>query len=250
MQEAFFFGRDDARLFGCYHPPVNGDGHVVTIVCPPLFSEYPRTHRALRELALALAQAGQHVLRFDFRGTGDSTGELDQYSITDWVDDVASAVAEARDISDCEMTRMLGVRAGALVTGQAVSAIDAVDRLVLWDPVVDGASYLEELRHAQSEFCGRNFFLGRHERRQALAEHGGYTLSDRMVKQLEGLGAAAYSHLPANKLWVVTSSAAQFPVEGAHTELVPFDCRWDNVATDIVGARPVVEALVACLTRP
>ena len=58
---------------------------VLTVICPPLFSDYMLTHLVLRELAMALAERGQHVLRFDYRGTGDSFGELGKVTVADWL---------------------------------------------------------------------------------------------------------------------------------------------------------------------
>jgi alpha/beta superfamily hydrolase len=53
--------------------------------------EYMRTHLALGELSLALAEKGQHVLRFDYRGIGDSFGELCDVTASDWLEDIALA---------------------------------------------------------------------------------------------------------------------------------------------------------------
>ena len=72
MMEAFFFGSSEQQLFGSYHPPFSGNGQVLTVICSPRFSEFARTHGALRKLAISIAEMGQHVLRFDYRGTGDS----------------------------------------------------------------------------------------------------------------------------------------------------------------------------------
>jgi alpha/beta superfamily hydrolase len=43
------------------------------------------THLVLRELSMAFAERGQHVLRFDYRGTGDSFGELGKVTVADWL---------------------------------------------------------------------------------------------------------------------------------------------------------------------
>ena len=66
---------------------------MLTVICPPLFNEYMRTQLALRELAISLAERGQHVLRLDYRGTGDSFGDLGEVAISDWVEDIALAIA-------------------------------------------------------------------------------------------------------------------------------------------------------------
>ena len=81
MIEAFFFGPSNQQVFASYHPPVGGSGQVLTVICPPLFNEYMRTQLALRELAISLAERGQHVLRLDYRGTGDSFGDLDEVTL-------------------------------------------------------------------------------------------------------------------------------------------------------------------------
>ena len=98
MIEPFFFGPCNQQVFAIYHPPIGGSGQVLTVICPPLFNEYMRTHLALRELAISLAERGQHVLRLDYRGTGDSFGDLGEVAISDWVEDIALAVREGRDL--------------------------------------------------------------------------------------------------------------------------------------------------------
>ena len=62
--EAFFFGPSNKQVFATYHPASGGGGVVLTVICPPLFSDYILTHLVLRELAMALAERGQHVLRY------------------------------------------------------------------------------------------------------------------------------------------------------------------------------------------
>lgn len=223
---------------------------VLTVICPPLFSDYMRTHLVLRELAMALAERGQHVLRFDYRGTGDSFGELGEVTVSDWLEDIALAVREGREISGSRMVRLLGVRAGALLACAAARASSDVQRLVLWDPVPEGTGYLESLRRFQMAALERNYYLGRAERREAMHEYAGYTLSERMVEEFHLLDASVYSSVPKGALHVVsTSSAAGFPVQGVPQDVAPFVCNWDTLASEVIMPRPVLERLVACLTR-
>ena len=130
---------------------------MLTVICPPLFNEYMRTQLALRELAISLAERGQHVLRFDYRGTGDSSCELDEVAISDWLEDIALAVREGRDLSGSSVVRLLGVRAGALLACRSAGASGDVQRLVLWDPVPDGAEYLQALRRIQGQSLSEIF---------------------------------------------------------------------------------------------
>ncbi|MGZ5152638.1 MAG: serine aminopeptidase domain-containing protein [Burkholderiales bacterium] len=249
MIEPFFFGPSNQQLFAIYHPPIGGSGQVLTVICPPLFIEYMRTQLALRQLAVSLADSGQHVLRFDYRGTGDSFGDLSETAISDWVDDVALAVREGRDLTGCSMVRLLGVRAGALLACKSAGGSSEVERLVLWDPVPDGVTYLRGLRRMQGAIVELHPPLNRAERRETLHEYAGHRLSERMLEQLRSLDAAAYASVPKSKLHVVsTSSGAGFPVPGVAAGVTPFACNWETNLADRMMARPVLERLSTCLT--
>jgi pimeloyl-ACP methyl ester carboxylesterase len=248
--EAFFFGPSNKQVFATYHPASGGGGVVLTVICPPLFSDYMLTHLVLRELAMALAERGQHVLRFDYRGTGDSFGELGKVTVADWLEDIALAVREGREISGSSAVCLLGVRAGALLACAAARDSSNVQRLVLWDPVPDGAGYLQVMRGIQVALSERNLYLSRAERREAMHEYAGYTLSDRMVEEFHLLDASVYSSVPKGALHVVsTSSKTGFPVAGVPQDVVPFRCDWDTAAQELIMSRPVLERLIACLTK-
>jgi pimeloyl-ACP methyl ester carboxylesterase len=248
MIEAFFFGPSNQQIFASYHPPVGGSGQVLTVICPPLFMEYTRTQPALRELAISLAERGQHVLRLDYRGTGDSFGDLGEVAISDWVEDIALAVREGRDLSGSSMVRLLGVRAGALLACRSVGASSDVQRLVLWDPILDGAGYLQALRRIQVEILERDLYLSRAERRETLHEYAGHRLSERMLQEFRLLDASAYSSVPKSKLHVVsTSPESGFPVQGVRQDVERFACNWETDFKNLMTPKPVLEHLSACL---
>jgi pimeloyl-ACP methyl ester carboxylesterase len=252
IQKEFFFGPSNQQVFAIYHPPLGGGGQVLTVICPPLFNEHMRTQLALRELAISLAERGQHVLRFDYRGTGDSFGDLGEVTISDWVEDIALAVREGRELSGTSVVRLLGVRAGALLACRSAGASSDVQRLVLWDPVTDGAGYLQSLRRIQVAIIEGNLYLSRSERRESLRElheYAGHRLSERMVEEFRLLGASAYSNVPQSKLYVVsTSSEAHFPVQGVPQDVAPFACNWETDLESLMMPKPVLEGLSTCLS--
>jgi pimeloyl-ACP methyl ester carboxylesterase len=251
MQESFFVGAADRQIFATYHSPAGGAGRVLTIICPPLFSEYQRTHSALRDLAVALSRAGQHVLRFDFRGSGDSAGELEDLTVSDWIDDIAIVEREGREISDAKVVHLVGVRAGALLACKSKSPTSAVKRIVLWDPVSSGDAYVQALRGAQTALCDLHPHLGRASRMEAMREYAGYVLSDRMVEELSAIDAGVYSHHPAGMLHVVsTAPEPNFPVRDTPCDSIAFQCDWDIVSNEPLMPRPVLERVAVCLTRP
>jgi hypothetical protein len=81
-------------------------------------------------------------------------------------------------------------------------------------------------------------------------EYAGYRLSERMLEEFRLFDASAYSGVPKSKLHVVsTSSKTGFPVPGVPRDVVPFRCDWDTAAQELIMSRPVLERLIACLTR-
>ena len=225
---------------------------MLTVICPPLFLEHTRTQYALRRLAISLAESGQHVLRFDYRGTGDSFGDLEEVTVSDWVEDVALAVQEGLKVSGSRKVRLLGVRAGALLAASFAGSSDDVERLVLWDPVPDGATYLQELRRVQATMLERHSRLSRLERREARQEYAGHSVSERMLEEFRLLNASAYSSVPSGKVRVVsTSRGKRFPVKAVSQDVVQLNCNWEMDSEDLIMPHPaLLERLITCLTMP
>ncbi|MCA0393041.1 MAG: alpha/beta hydrolase [Proteobacteria bacterium] len=138
----------DARV-----PPRLRPRPVAVLLCNPFGEEAVRAHRALRVLAQRLEAAGYPVMRFDYAGTGDSEGDSDRFGLDDWVDDVLAAAADLRARSGVQKVALLGLRLGATLATLAARRGDArIAHLLLWDPVVDGAGYLDELGRAHRAY--------------------------------------------------------------------------------------------------
>jgi len=102
-------------------------------------------HWAFRRLAGSLSREGFHVLRFDWSGTGDSWGETADGTIETWLEDVALAAQELRDASAASNVSVVGMRLGATLAALACADDLAAEQLILWEPVVKGRLYIEEL---------------------------------------------------------------------------------------------------------
>lgn len=145
--EAFFFGSSAHSLFGVYHPPsTGGQNNKAVLLCGPVAQEAIRTHKALRFLATQLSDAGFHVLRFDYRGQGDSAGDMKGVTPAHWQEDILTAVQELSDISMATHISVLGVRMGGLLAGTLKSLPAKVKQLLLWDPCVTGDVCSAELQ--------------------------------------------------------------------------------------------------------
>jgi pimeloyl-ACP methyl ester carboxylesterase len=166
----FYFGEPDKELFGCLHVPEPGcrrDCGVV--ICQPFGHEYVNSHRALRQLASRLVDAGFPVLRFDYCGCGDSRGEVTETNIAEWVFNVSQAVAEVQQRVEVSNICLVGLRLGASLAMLNARTHDCAASLVLWDPIIDGRSYLNELIALQKEML-------RFRPKPPRAEHGQYPL--------------------------------------------------------------------------
>jgi pimeloyl-ACP methyl ester carboxylesterase len=145
--QPFYFGNSESPLFSIYHPPrsqlFRNEGVVLVY---PIVQEYMRTHWAFRKLSSLLSGKGFHVLRFDFFGTGDSSGDNKEASISRWKDDIKAAVDELKDISGVKKVSLVGLRFGATLAAEVTTEGLSVKNLVLWDPVVKGRTHLKELK--------------------------------------------------------------------------------------------------------
>lgn len=137
-------GRGEKPLFGYYHEP-GRDARGQILLCQPWGPEYEFAHRTMRFLARRLAARGWHVLRFDYRGTGDSWGETTEADLEGWVEDTALAAAELRAMTNLTELGFVGLRLGATIGAMASGRIAPLDRCLLWDPVLDGPEWIAHM---------------------------------------------------------------------------------------------------------
>ncbi len=145
-------GLDEAssvtEMYGYLSLPSQG-GHPQqgVVLCNPFGQEAVRSHRMYRVLSERLARAGVACLRFDYLGTGDSDGDEEQVTLTSCVENTLRADQELRRVTGCTHVSWLGLRFGATVAAYAsISAQHKPDRLFLWDPVEDGATWVAQLK--------------------------------------------------------------------------------------------------------
>jgi pimeloyl-ACP methyl ester carboxylesterase len=116
------------------------------VLCNPFGEEATRAHRAYRVLAGKLEAAGYATMRFDYAGTGDSSGDSGAFGIDDWLDDIAAAIEALRLDSGVSRVALVGLRLGGTLAALHARRPNArIAHLLLWDPVVDGCAYLREL---------------------------------------------------------------------------------------------------------
>lgn len=192
----FRFGSPDHRLFAAYHPPQkNQPARLAVLLCNPFGQEAVRLHRFYKVLADRLTRSGLAVLRFDYFGTGESDGDDLDGHLDIWRQNVLSAHQELLRRSGCNRVAWIGSRLGATVALQAAStATPAPDRLILWEPIIDGPAYLAQLAKDHVNNITRTGqtavqAAGLKPRGEAL----GFGMSDALVAQIDSLAPARVS---------------------------------------------------------
>lgn len=201
------FGSAERPLLGVYSPSARrGEGRGV-VICPPLGQEYIRSHRTCRILASRLSEAGHDVLRIDYFGTGNSGGEAEDLSVSGAVEDTLSGVREIGDLAGVRRVSVVGLRAGSMIAALAAARSRVVDKLVLWDPVSDGATYV---RHD----IGSGDALGEDGDRQLL----GFLFTRALQTELSKVALVRFDGFPARVLLVVSEDRPEHRLLRAHLE--------------------------------
>jgi alpha/beta superfamily hydrolase len=144
---SFYFPMPEGDVFAVYHPPRAAVARQsAVLLCYPLGHEYLNSHRAYRHLATLLSEAGFPVLRFDYCGCGDSGGVCEEAGMELWLRNVSLACGQLKTKSNASRLCLLGLRFGASLAMMTAATCPSIQTLVLWDPVVQGPGYLEELK--------------------------------------------------------------------------------------------------------
>jgi pimeloyl-ACP methyl ester carboxylesterase len=268
----FFFGSSNRPLLGVYHPPRGGvRASRGVVLCYPIGPEYMRAHRAFRQLTTLLTKRGVHVLRFDYYGTGDSGGGGEDGSVAQWLDDIDGAIEELKATTGLPRVSLAGLRFGGTLAALAARRRGDIDALVLWDPVVDGRSYVLEMLHPVGRAAGEagsaapsdlDFGLSRSTFADSLETVGvgGFPLTGGMRRDISAIDLAEGSGVAARSFHLIVSRehlhyfrlrdrwrALNLP---QRYECIPSDGNWAE--GDVFGSalipQEIIQGVVRCLT--
>lgn len=217
------FGPSGRQLFGVLNAPAHATSAV--LMCPPVGQELLRAYRFHRVLADRLLRAGVATLRFDYHGTGDSAGDDSDGDLEGWAGDVHAAHAELRSqVGPVPITwygPRLGGTVAALAATQRSDARPTPDRLVVWDPVLDGSAWLRELCREHLSVMEDMYCVPPRDLRSRLAADPeafaegplGFELSVTLREQLHQLGPEPVSLPRGCPSTVICSPAHQATLE-------------------------------------
>lgn len=144
----------------------------------PFAEEKLWSHRVFVSIARALSNSGHAVLRFDYMGAGDSSGTTPETSLETHRADLLGAIGQlVRLQPEIRSVGLIGLRLGATIAAQVAemagphetAALVTGAPLVLWDPIMDGSAYFQEL--LRSNLTTQLAVYGRvRENREALTQ--------------------------------------------------------------------------------
>lgn len=203
----FYFGTAAKPLLGLLHAAARtSESRRAVVVCPPFGPEYMRAYRALRELAHRLAAEGLCTVRFDYYGTGDSSGREEEGTPEQWLDDIEAALVEAQEASGGGSLSIVGLRLGATLAMLACRRRPDIDRLVLWDPVVVGRTYLAELVDRHNALVAERPSPRGYRVCEPPTELLGTPVTPAVLSFLESLDLLRFERPPAARTCVISSS--------------------------------------------
>lgn len=230
----------------------------VTIICHGFVGSRIGVDRLFVNAARRLAGIGHIVMRFDFAGCGESTGEYGRLGLDDMIEQTGAVLNYALGCGNVDPQRvtLIGHSLGGAVALLTAVRDVRVKRLILWSPVaypfndivriVGRERYDEAVTRGQSDYLGYSFTqtyfdaLGRHQPFQEAPKFNGDVLlvhgtSDDVIP-------ADYSFLYQKIFWMrgdgqcdkeIVFQADHTYSSGEHREKL-FDCtlqwlkRWEQ----------------------
>ena len=198
--QAVHFDTPSGWCFGWYHAPQPPARDLVVVLCPAVGYEAVSSYPSWVQLARHLASQGLAVFRFDYQGTGDSSGsDRDEGRVAAWRASIDAAIRRAQELSGAPRVALAGLRLGAALAVEAAARHGGVDRLLLWAPCPTGRAFVRELRATGTETPDGLLAMGTLYRADTLAD-------------LALLDATRWDAAPAGQALVIGRD--DLPVEG------------------------------------
>lgn len=144
----FFPGHDSVRLLGFTHLPDSAASETGILYCHPFAEEKNSSHFITANAARQFARLGFPVMRFDFSGCGDSEGEMHEFTIENWIDDIKYAAEHLKHETGVSNVALWGLRAGAAFALHASQNMD-VHALLLWQPTFNLQMFMTQFLRNQ-----------------------------------------------------------------------------------------------------
>ncbi|NPA90160.1 MAG: alpha/beta fold hydrolase [Chloroflexi bacterium] len=140
MREQFqWLQNKGQRIASMLHLPDEQKPHPGILMLHGFTGHRMESHLLFVKAARTFARAGYTVLRFDFRGSGESEGRFQDMTIPEEIDDALHVFNwfAAHPTVDPERLTVLGLSMGGCIAAHVAGMDDRVKALILWAPVAD-----------------------------------------------------------------------------------------------------------------
>jgi hypothetical protein len=203
-------GEPGERMYGFLTVPAGSPSYPAVLLLDGMGGSSHGPRRMFAILARRLALEGVGVLRFAYRGHGDSEGDSRDVTVTRMRDDAAAALAFLRGQPDVDRSRVaiVGMSLGGLVAALVAGAEPDLRAVVLWAGVAHNGSrteaWLTPERAAQM-------------RERGYYDNGGTPMSLAYFEQLRDLDGPAVIVRSSGPVLVLHGTAdSSVPVEDGH----------------------------------
>ncbi|HJV76310.1 MAG TPA: hydrolase 2, exosortase A system-associated [Noviherbaspirillum sp.] len=218
----FFLHTGHGKRFCLYHKPASGiQCRGAILYVPPFGEEMNKARRIAALQARAFSAMGFGILLLDLYGCGDSEGEFRDARWQIWKEDLAAAKAWLQ-ANVSPSVSLWGTRLGALLALDYASTDDDLDVLILWQPVLEGKSFLTQFLRLFSA----NEMLRNKKKQHGMAatprealiageslEVGGYEIAPALAAAIDELNATPLITARNRIYWfeIVPDVAASMP---------------------------------------
>lgn len=152
IRDSFVVINKNQKIFGITHKPLHIAKPPVVLMCHGLGGHKTGRYRVYIELAETLVRSGIAVVRFDFRGSGDSEGSLNEITIEDELSDAMAILNFIKNSGEYDLERlgMFGRSLGAAIAVQTAAITGIVKSLVLWVPLFNGLQWEKQWEKVQN----------------------------------------------------------------------------------------------------
>jgi len=157
MKEEIVFLNNKAKNYKLFmHLYLAERNDTVCIFLNPILDEKKRVQRFQIDLSREMSKRNNTVVRFDYYATGDSEGEVYQFSFENIMSDINFIIDYSKRRFRIKLITLLGIRLGADLAMKISDIRNDIQKLILIEPILDGKRYLLEQRTRRKAFFRLN----------------------------------------------------------------------------------------------
>ena len=182
---SYWLRSGDFELATHAHLPASGDGTMAVLLCNTVGHEAIHAYRCMVRLGDAIATGGHAAFRFDFAGTGNSSGDADAGDlVAAWQRNIVDQVRDLKERWAFKQVAVVGFRLAAPLLTDLLDELD-IDGITFWEPVTRGKTFVREIQAVAQFAADPN--VGDPGR----VESGGFTFTADTIKSIGHLSLDA-----------------------------------------------------------